>query len=136
MFYGVQICRLGRPVKKLMLFSRNQVIVRADLWQGALSCWHLSLSMFVSPKSFVNEGSNAVSSTFMYLEESMRPSHTNNSPTPELVKQPQAIILPPPCFTVRTTHSGLNSSPPSRRIKVTTGVPKICNKEKNIEFRK
>lgn len=118
------------------LFSRNHAIVRADLWQGALSCWNLPVSMFLSPKSFVNEGRNAVSSKFMYLEESMRPSHTNNSPTPESVMQLQTIMLSPPCFTVGTTHTGLKSSPTRRRTEVTTGVPKICYKETNIEFQK
>lgn len=52
----------------------NYFIVRIALWHDALSCY-IILRLFLLPKILRIDGYNAVSSTFKYLVESMRPSH-------------------------------------------------------------
>ena len=137
MFNGVQTRRLGRSFQKFNRIFPEFVIVQADLWHGALSCKSRTPSMLVSAKRVVNEGINDDSSTSVYFVEFVRPHRRtiglllNQSCSPD-----HCATTAAPCFTVCTTHSSLNASPTRRRTKVTPGVPNICNKERNIKFRK
>ena len=135
-------CSMGFRSRDWVVHSRssvqlslNHIIVRADLWHGALSCKSRTPSMLVSAKSVVNEGINDDSSTSMYFVEFVR-SHRQTIGLLLNQSCSQTIMLQPPCFTVCTTHSGLNASPTRRRIKVTPGVPNICDIEKSIKLRK
>jgi hypothetical protein len=101
------------------LFSTNYSHTDISLWQGALSCWYRHLSL---PK-----WSSTIDS-MQWVKRSLYPSEFRFScsimrgPSPFHEKHPHTV-MPPPNYTVGTTHAGRYRSPGIRRIQT---LPSDC----------
>lgn len=112
MFYGVQIWRLGGPLRNF-----NGVFSEACYHAGLLVAWpiillNLTPLVFVSLKVLKMRAPTLIRGLIcMYFFESIRSPHTNISLTPESVIQP-------PYFRVSTTNFGINSWLTLRRTQI------------------
>jgi len=71
-------------------------------------------------------------SVLTWLYKFIRSEQINGFPTPADAIQSQIITLPPPCFTVGTTHFGLYASPILRCTYTVPGVPNNCKRQEKI----
>ncbi len=89
---------------------RSHCLVDRDVWIGALSCWKTKSSSISAATSV----SMCSSRTCWYAVLSKRPSSFSRDPTPCQHIDPHTITLAA-CWTVRSHHSGRNSSPLRRQ---------------------
>ena len=99
---------------------RSHCLVDRDVWIGALSCWKTKSS----PISAAASVSMCSSRTRWYAVLSKRPSSFTRDPTPCQHIDPHTITLAA-CWTVRSQHSGRNSSPLRRQTYRAPSFPML-----------
>ncbi len=83
--------------KTLIFFWWSHAFVDLDVCFGSLSCWKVN---FLFIFSFLTDAWRFCAKIAWYLELFIIPSTLTKAPVPAEEKQPQSMMLPPPCFTV------------------------------------
>ncbi len=93
-FNWIQVWALAGPFQNFIIFWWSRSFVEFDVCYRLLSCWKMKFLF-----SFLAEAWRFCANIDWYMELFIIPSTLTKAPVPE-EKQPQSVMLLPPCFTV------------------------------------